>query len=55
MRKLNLSIFALLAIVMISCGVMNEKNKGKGFNLFSVEQDIQLGAQVAGEIDGNPA
>jgi predicted Zn-dependent protease len=37
-----------------SCGVMNPANKGKGVNLFSVDQDKQLGAQVAAEIDGNP-
>jgi predicted Zn-dependent protease len=40
---------------MVSCGVSNEKNKGKGVNLFTVQQDIQLGAEVAAEIDGNPA
>ncbi|MBU2018069.1 MAG: M48 family metalloprotease [Bacteroidetes bacterium] len=48
-------VFALIALTIFSCGVINKKNKGKGFNLFTVEQDKQLGAQVAGEIDGNPA
>ncbi len=55
MRKINLLNIALVVLVISACGVVNEKNKGKGFNLFSVEQDIQLGAQVAGEIDGNPS
>jgi predicted Zn-dependent protease len=32
---------------------MNEKNKGKGVNLFTVQQDRDLGAQVAEEIDNN--
>lgn len=45
---------AFVVLIVSACGVVNEKNKGKGFNLFSVEQDIELGAQVAGEIDGNP-
>ncbi|MCE3295505.1 MAG: peptidase [Crocinitomicaceae bacterium] len=44
-----------LTFTLAACGTVNEKNKGKGFNLFSVEQDRQLGAQVAAEIDGNPA
>jgi predicted Zn-dependent protease len=38
---------------MAACGMVNEKNKGKGFNLFTVDQDRQLGAQVAHEIDSN--
>jgi predicted Zn-dependent protease len=41
--------FAILA----ACGVVNEENKGKGINLFTIDQDIQLGAQVAHEIDSN--
>jgi predicted Zn-dependent protease len=43
------SLFALFS----ACGVINEKNKGKGVNLFSVDQDRALGAQVAHEIDSN--
>lgn len=48
--------FTLLMILafVISCGVINEKNKGKGVNLFTVEQDRELGAQVAAEIAANP-
>ena len=42
-------------VILMACGTMNEKNKGKGFNLFTVEQDKQLGAQVAAEIDADTA
>lgn len=45
--------FILLLSILFACGTMNEKNKGKGMNLFTVAQDKQLGAQVAAEIDGN--
>ncbi len=44
----------LIAFFMAACGVVNEKNKGKGFNLFTVQQDRELGAQVAQEIESNP-
>lgn len=55
MRKSGIKIAGLLALsfVFYMCGTLNEKNKGKGVNLFTVEQDKQLGAQVAAEIDGN--
>ncbi len=43
-----------LTFTLATCGTVNEKNKGKGFNLFTIDQDRQLGAQVAAEIDGNP-
>jgi predicted Zn-dependent protease len=53
----NLVAGAVLAAIMFStligCGLFNKKNKGKGINLFSVNQDKELGAQVAAEIDGN--
>lgn len=54
MKKNILPFLAMLAILS-SCGLINEKNKGKGVNLFTVEQDKELGAQVAAEIDGNQA
>jgi predicted Zn-dependent protease len=48
-------ILALIAIATLSsCGVVNEKNKGKGVNLFTIDQDKQLGAQVAAEIEADP-
>ncbi|MFT5860732.1 MAG: putative Zn-dependent protease [Flavobacteriaceae bacterium] len=55
MGQIKLTAVAFVVLIVSACGVVNEKNKGKGFNLFSVEQDIQLGAQVAAEIDGNLA
>ncbi len=42
-----------LLFVLGACGVMNEKNKGKGINLFTVQQDKELGVQVAFEIKAN--
>lgn len=55
MRPLYLKITITLSffITISACGIFNEKNKGKGFNLFTVDQDRQLGAQVAHEIDSN--
>ena len=47
-------IFGLM-FILSACGVLNPKNKGKGFNLFTIQQDKDLGAKVAAEIDGNPA
>lgn len=44
-----------LTFTLATCGTVNEKNKGKGFNLFTIDQDRQLGAQVAAEIEGHPA
>lgn len=52
MRIKVLSVFAI-ATVLSACGLFNEKNKGKGFNLYTVEQDKQLGAMVAHQIDSN--
>lgn len=49
-------VFSLLLIggagSLMNCN--GSKKLGSGFNLFPVEQDRQLGAQVAAEIDGNP-
>ena len=44
-------IFTLL-LVLASCG---GTSKGKGINLFTIDQDKALGAQVAHEIDSNTA
>lgn len=54
MKNFNHLILLLLTVTLMGCGMINEKNKGKGVNLFTVDQDKQLGAQVAAEIDGNP-
>lgn len=54
MKRTILPMLSLLLLfALISCGTVNEKNKGKGFNLFTIEQDKQLGAQVANEIDSD--
>jgi predicted Zn-dependent protease len=42
-------IFTLL-LILVSCG---GASKGKGINLFTIDQDRALGAQVAHEIDSN--
>lgn len=54
MKKFNVAVVASVALIVSACGLFNEKNKGKGFNLFTVQQDVELGAQVAAEIDGDP-
>jgi len=52
--------FALISLTVLTLGSLlsmcgTAKNGGGGgFNLFSIDQDRQLGAQVAAEIDGNP-
>ena len=51
--KVQFIVPLLLMLFFAACGVMNEKNKGKGINLFTVQQDRDLGAQVALEIDNN--
>lgn len=55
MRQLHFKFYLAVTVFsfMAACGTINEKNKGKGFNLFTIEQDKQLGAQVAHEIDSN--
>lgn len=47
-------VFSLLALVIVTTVQCNNKKElGSGFNVFSIDQDRQLGAQVAAEIDGN--
>lgn len=41
-----------LSTMLVSCG---GTGKSKGINLFTLEQDKELGAQVAAEINSNPA
>lgn len=49
------SIASLSLIIFLSaCGMINEKNKGKGINVFTIDQDMALGAQVEGEILADP-
>lgn len=53
MKRIGISLLFLTGFIVSACGLLNEKNKGKGVNLFTVEQDKQLGAQVAAEIDAD--
>jgi beta-barrel assembly-enhancing protease len=51
--------FAVITVMTISLGFLLSMCRttgqgGGGFNLFTIDQDRQLGAQVAAEIDGNP-
>lgn len=53
MKNLKISLAIACAFLITACGVVNEKNKGKGMNLFTIEQDKELGAQVAAQIDAD--
>lgn len=54
MKKTILPLISIVTVaILVACGTINEKNKGKGINLFTVEQDKELGAQVAAEIDAD--
>lgn len=54
MKKVNILAFGLSMLFLSSCGLFNKDKKRQGFNLFTIEQDKEFGAQVAAEIDGNP-
>lgn len=51
--RFKLFIAFLFIAILSACGIINKKNKGKGFNIFPISQDKQLGFQVANEIDNN--
>ena len=47
-----------IAATMMSCGIGRDENEvptGRGFNLFTIQQDRELGHQVAHEIESHPA
>jgi predicted Zn-dependent protease len=46
-------LITLFLLLSSACGILDPKNKGKGFNLFPVEQDKQFGLKVSEEINGN--
>jgi beta-barrel assembly-enhancing protease len=50
--------FTLYTVTAVSMGLLlsmcKPVSQGGGFNLFTIDQDRQLGAQVATEIDSNP-
>ena len=51
MRKIVL--FLTLSFAISACGILGE-TKGSGINLYTIQQDKELGAQVAQEIANNP-
>ena len=53
MKKISFYSILSLAIILTACSMLGKK--GSGVNLFTVDQDKQFGADVAAEIDGNPA
>jgi predicted Zn-dependent protease len=46
---------ALFSIAVISACSLVKNAKKNGLNIFTIQQDKDFGAQVAAEIDGNPA
>lgn len=55
----NIILFALLSLLLGSCSLFNKGEKDDipngGFNLFSIQQDKDLGKQVSDEIASNPS
>lgn len=50
----NFSIYLIFTVFIFqSCSLLDPKSKGKGINVFTLQQDIELGAKVAAEIDQN--
>ena len=52
MNKISILLFSLCTFTVLSCGGVSKP--GGGFNLFSVQQDIELGKQVRQEIASKP-
>ena len=50
MKKVFL-ISTITLLILSGCG---QREQGRGLNLFSIQQDKELGAQVAQEIESNP-
>lgn len=57
MRIKNIIMIASAALTLAACGLGKGGDDGpkKGVNLFTVQQDIELGAQVAAEIEADKA
>lgn len=47
-------LFLGFSALIAGCNLVKEQSK-KGINLFTIQQDREFGAQVAAEIEGNPA
>lgn len=48
------SFVLLSALLFSACSLLDPKSKGKGFDLFTLQQDKEFGLKVASEIDSNP-
>lgn len=48
----KIAVLSFVSALFVACG---NKELGTGFNLFTIQNDKDLGKRVAGEIDGNPA
>lgn len=57
MKTKNIILLAVMGLVLWSCGTGKGSNKVPkgGLNLFTIQQDKELGQQVSAEIEGNPA
>lgn len=55
MKRIFVAIMTIGLFVGCGTGKEGKPKPGGGFNLFSVEKDIELGAQVATQIESNPA
>ncbi len=53
--KTFLVSISIATAIMISISACKSKELGAGFNLFPIEQDRQLGAQVAAVLEYKPA
>lgn len=53
MKKLLLVALSIIAFTITSCSGL--KKSGGGFNLFSIQQDIDLGKKVKQQIESDPA
>jgi predicted Zn-dependent protease len=55
MKVLTRILVAILVILFIeACGLMNPKNKGKGFNILPLSTDKNLGLQADQQISSDP-
>jgi len=51
----NIALLAVTGLIMTSCSLFNnDKAPTGGLNLFSIQQDKDLGIKVAGEINADP-
>ncbi len=51
MRK---TVFVLYLFLLPLTATFAQKKRGGGFNIFSIQQDLDLGKQVSAEIENNP-